>query len=427
MELLIMSVNMIAADLSQSIQKPGANASNTLWHQGQLKTRLWPLAAVTLVFGLAYAANFRLLITSWSDDPNYSHGFLVIPIALWILWQRLAAAGFDLRLMSSVNGVNGIPTKGKNLIIVAAVDHVLHFRIFDGDGKKVVDTGEKRLTEQVRQIEDLRKRLEKLWPPHELTGSEKSQVIAAVTSIVGHTPAAAAVPAPWWGWVFLMAVLAVRAIAYDGNRLWLENVTILPAIVCLTWTFGSWPLLRRIWPALAYLVFMLPLPQNINDLIALPLQRIATSGSCFLLQLSGLWAIQEGNVIHLKTPHGMMPLDVAVACNGLRMLMTMVATVIAIIILFALPTWKRIGLLVSVVPIALLSNIIRIVTTGWCYYLITGPHAKEWAHDVSGWLMMPLALALVGLELCIFSWLVPNEDEPDGDDKKSVFALLTER
>ena len=95
--------------------------------------------------------------------------------------------GFDLRLMSSVNDVSGIPTAGKSLIIVAAVNNVLHFRIFDGDGKVVVDTDEKRLTEQARQIEDLRKRLESLWPPHELTKSDKGRVITAVTSIVGHT------------------------------------------------------------------------------------------------------------------------------------------------------------------------------------------------------------------------------------------------
>ena len=102
--------------------------------------------------------------------------------------RRDTEQGFDLRLMSSLNDVSGIPTEGKNLIIVAAVNNVLHFRIFDGDGKVVVDTDEKRLTEQARQIEDLRKQLESLWPPHELTRSEKGRVITAVTSIVGHTP-----------------------------------------------------------------------------------------------------------------------------------------------------------------------------------------------------------------------------------------------
>jgi exosortase/archaeosortase family protein len=101
---------------------------------------------------------------------------------------------------------------------------------------------------------------------------------------------------------------------------------------------------------------------------------------------------------------------VALACNGLRMLMTMCATITATVILVPMPTWKRVTLLLSAVPIALVSNMIRIVITGWCYYLLTGAAAKQWAHDVSGWMMMPLALALVGLELAVLRWLVPDED-----------------
>ena len=89
-------------------------------------------------------------------------------------------------MMSSVNNVSGIPTEGKNLIIVAAVKNVLHFHIFDGDGKMIVDTDEKRLTGQARQIENLKKQLESLWPPHELTRSENGRVTTAVTSIVGN-------------------------------------------------------------------------------------------------------------------------------------------------------------------------------------------------------------------------------------------------
>jgi cellulose synthase operon protein C len=95
--------------------------------------------------------------------------------------------GYDLRLMSSVKDVSGILTAGERLIIVANMDQVLHFRIFDGDGKMVVDTDAKRLTERAQPIEGLRKQLESVWPPHELTQSEKDPVIDAVASIVGYT------------------------------------------------------------------------------------------------------------------------------------------------------------------------------------------------------------------------------------------------
>jgi hypothetical protein len=96
--------------------------------------------------------------------------------------------GLDLRLMSAVNGVSRLPTAGKNLVVVADVDQVLHFRIFDGDAKMVVDTDEKRLTDRVLPIEALRNQLASLWSRHELTRSEKGRVITAVTKIVGHTP-----------------------------------------------------------------------------------------------------------------------------------------------------------------------------------------------------------------------------------------------
>ena len=109
--------------------------------------------------------------------------------------------GCDLRLMSPVTDVTGIPTAGKGLIIVAAVDHRIHFRVFDGDGKMVVDTDQTRLMELASQIETLRKRLESLWPPHELTRGEKDEVIAALTPIVDRIPGLrAGRRSPWAMW-----------------------------------------------------------------------------------------------------------------------------------------------------------------------------------------------------------------------------------
>jgi exosortase/archaeosortase family protein len=133
-----------------------------------------------------------------------------------------------------------------------------------------------------------------------------------------------------------------------------------------------------------------------------------------------MWVIQDGNIINLSTPHGMERLDVALACSGLRMLMTMAATIAATIILVPLPSWKRITLLLSIVPIALVSNMARILTTGWCYYLFPESTAKHIAHDWSGYLMMPLALVLVVLELALLAWLVPKKSADD----RPVMPLL---
>ena len=50
----------------------------------------------------------------------------------------------------------------------------------------VVDSDENWLTGKNQPIEALWKQLSSLWPPRALTGSEKGQVIEAVTSILGH-------------------------------------------------------------------------------------------------------------------------------------------------------------------------------------------------------------------------------------------------
>ena len=97
------------------------------------------------------------------------------------------SGGFDLRLVASESDVNDIPASGRDLVIVADVNGILHFRIFNADGKVVVNSDATSLTTKSGPIADLKKQLESLRPPHELTRPEKDKVIAAVTSIVGYT------------------------------------------------------------------------------------------------------------------------------------------------------------------------------------------------------------------------------------------------
>ena len=89
--------------------------------------------------------------------------------------------------MPAASDIGGIPDAGKGLIVVAVVDHALHFRIFDGAGKVVADVDEKKLLGHTWQIQGLKKQLESLWPPHDLTRTEKSQIIGEVTSITGYS------------------------------------------------------------------------------------------------------------------------------------------------------------------------------------------------------------------------------------------------
>lgn len=51
-----------------------------------------PLLILTtcVSFVVLYAAVFARLIQDWTHDDNYSHGFLIIPLALYFVWERRA-------------------------------------------------------------------------------------------------------------------------------------------------------------------------------------------------------------------------------------------------------------------------------------------------------------------------------------------------
>ena len=91
----------------------------------------------------------------------------------------------ELRLMPNVNDLNALPTAGKRLFIVADVNHALHLRMFDIEGKMVLDSDAKRFTNT--WVEYLQQLVPTLWPPHELTEIEKISVFNAVSNLAGRT------------------------------------------------------------------------------------------------------------------------------------------------------------------------------------------------------------------------------------------------
>jgi exosortase len=53
--------------------------------------RLFATALLVVAFGLLYRHVLVKLVHDWWTDDNYSHGFLIIPIALYLAWERRRA------------------------------------------------------------------------------------------------------------------------------------------------------------------------------------------------------------------------------------------------------------------------------------------------------------------------------------------------
>ena len=52
------------------------------------------LIAALLLFNLP---SLNQLVAGWAADGNYSHGFLIVPISIWLFWRQRQELQFPAR------------------------------------------------------------------------------------------------------------------------------------------------------------------------------------------------------------------------------------------------------------------------------------------------------------------------------------------
>jgi exosortase len=204
-----------------------------------------------------------------------------------------------------------------------------------------------------------------------------------------------------------LATAGILRLAASGLYLeWLDALSLLPALAGLCSLAGGREALRWAWPAIAFLAFMMPAPYTLEVALAQPLQRVATAWSTYLLQTCGLNALADGNVIWIDD----IRLGVVEACSGLGMLLTFFALSTACALVLARNWTEWAVLILSAVPVAVMANVVRITLTGVFYVTLGAGAARLIYHDLAGWLMMPLALTMLWLELKLLAALfLPDE------------------
>jgi exosortase len=206
----------------------------------------------------------------------------------------------------------------------------------------------------------------------------------------------------WWGAILLLAAMLLRAGGALFYNDWLDAVSLFPLLTAAVLLVGGWPMLRWSWPAIAFLVFMIPLPWRLERALTDPLQRVATLIATYTLQTLGFPTFAEGNVVHVNQSR----IGVVEACSGLGMFLLFFALATGVAILSKRSFLDKMLIVVSAVPIAVLANVTRITTTALVYVVVGSREADLAFHDLAGWLMMPLALGMLWVELWLLQRLL---------------------
>ena len=208
-------------------------------------------------------------------------------------------------------------------------------------------------------------------------------------------------------------------------------VLLLVGVIIYLW--GA-KFLRLLFVPLALLVLAIPIPAILFNKIAFPLQLFASRCAVWSMSVVGIPVLRQGNVIELKplNSYDTKRLEVVEACSGIRSLMTLV-TLAVVFAYFTYPPdhgssksfktwiksygfWRSVILVLSAVPIAILTNAMRVSGTGILSHYYGTQVADGFFHSFSGWVIYIVAFLL----LFAVGWLLDRVNRAKKGDSKAI-------
>lgn len=256
-----------------------------------------------VAFAFAYFPVLRSLFDMWSNSEDHSHGFVIVPLSLYVVWQK----------KEKLNNIEILP----NL----------------------------------------------------------------------------------WGGVLVVLALFMYLFAAFADIKTLAAYSLLPLVAGVVIYLFGFRIFRECLFSIAFLVFMMPIPEQIYTSLTNPLQIIVSVCSVWFASLADIPIYRSGNVIQLPD----RTLQVVAACSGLRSL----TTILTLASIFGYLSLKgnllRGLLLISSVPTAILVNIIRVFAMIIAFYYFNFDLTIGTVHTVFGLVIFLLALKIVAMTKGVLS------------------------
>jgi len=209
------------------------------------------------------------------------------------------------------------------------------------------------------------------------------------------------------GGITVLAAMFFLLVGILGAELFTQRFSLLLMLAGITIYFFGWQILKKLVVPFVLLALAIPIPTILFNKIAFPLQLLATDLAVWGIRLFGIPAAKFGNVIELL-PRGASQsiwLEVVEACSGIRSLMTLVTLALVYAYftsrrrnfasLKSFDLWRAAILMFAALPIAVLTNGVRVSATGILAYYYGGETAQGFLHGASGWLVYVAALLLL--------------------------------
>jgi exosortase len=189
-------------------------------------------------------------------------------------------------------------------------------------------------------------------------------------------------------WI-IAAALFVHIICASLKVYFISGFSFVIALYGLIlYMFGKEVARNLIFPVF-FLFAMIPLPLVVVSNLTVKLKLFAAQAATFVLNKIGFVCIRDGSIIRMPSSY----LSVEAPCSGLRSLISLLTLGLLFAYAMKASYLKKGILFLSSVPIAVASNITRIVLLGVVNDLYGEKIAMGFFHDFTGFLVFALAFA----------------------------------
>ena len=175
----------------------------------------------------------------------------------------------------------------------------------------------------------------------------------------------------------------------------LATFSLIPLLYGLTgWLYGG-AVVRVLWFPIAYLLLLVPPPMGIIDSVTLPMRHGVSFVTEHLVRLAGYPITRNGLLLSI----GGHEVFLGEACSGFRSLITLSSLGLAYIFLSKTGKPRKLLMTASIIPLALLGNLIRVVSVVIVTYYLGESAGQKFFHDASGFVMfVVMLLGLLAIE-----------------------------
>jgi exosortase len=211
-----------------------------------------------------------------------------------------------------------------------------------------------------------------------------------------------------FGFVAMLGAIGLLLFGSLGAELFTSRLSLLVLIAGMILFLSGWQMLRLVSFPLGYLIWMIPMPVVIYNQITFPLQLIASRMATSWLELAQVPVLRDGNILVMSN----YSLEVVEACSGIRSLLTLMALAVAYGYLVTPRRWVRYVLAALMVPIAIITNAIRIMGAGILARRYGPAAAEGFLHEFSGWAIFLVALVLMFGSYWILRQIADRRNKP---------------